>query len=173
LYEKVEIPNPLSKAFCKDSAVATIPVKLDPSPWNDPENDPDATTLVSVSPSIVVTVSPKLILVFPIVIELFSKLAFGIADNPNVKVSVPASAEIVKPSPEAEAKFKDPVIESANRFTPSKDAVANPLTCPRVPAVKYPASLLSCEISLPDTTSFFQFAMFYYVFVLLINIPNY
>jgi hypothetical protein len=100
---------------------------------------------------------------------------FGIAAKPNVNVSVPALAEIVKPCVDEDAKFKDPVIESANKLVPSNEAVANPLACVIVPAVKYPASLFNCDTLLPDTTTFFQFAILFYLFLvyvyfMLINI---
>jgi hypothetical protein len=130
--------------------------------------------VTEVNPAIVVADDPNAIAVEPTVIELFAKLVFGIAAKPNVNVSVPALAAIVKPCPDEDAKFKDPVIESAIILTAPNEAVANPLACVMVPAVKYPASLFNCDTLLPDTTTFFQFAILFYLFFslyfMLINI---
>ena len=103
----------------------------------------------------------------PLIVEL-AKLVFGIADNPNVNVSVPAFPEIVKPCPDEEAKFKLPDGESANKLVPDIDAVAKALG--DVANVTYPASLFNCDILLPETTTFFQvaiFTMFYYKYMLI------
>ena len=129
--------------------------------------------VTEVSPAKVVEEAPNAIAVDPTVTELFAKLAFGTAAKPNVKVSVDAFAEIVKPCPDDEAKFKDPVVESDIKNVPPNDAVEYAFFTPRVPAVKYPESLFNCEILLPDTITFFQVAICFYVFILLINMPNY
>ena len=78
-----------------------------------------------------------------IVIAEFAKLLFGIAAKPNVKVSVPASPEMVKPCPDEEAKFKDDVVVFAIKAVPPIDAVLNELGTVNVPVVKYPASLFN------------------------------
>jgi hypothetical protein len=124
--------------------------------------------VTEVNPAIVVADDPNAIAVEPTVIELFAKLVFGIAAKPNVNVSVPALAAIVKPCPDDDAKFKDPVIESAIILTAPNEAVANPLACVMVPAVKYPASLFNCDTLLPDTTTFFQFAILFYIVLVYI-----
>ena len=61
-----------------------------------------------------------------------------------------------------EAKFNASVVESARILTPLTEAVTNELNA--VAEVKYPASLVSCDILDPDTTSFFQVAMLLFIF---------
>ena len=111
---------------------------------------------------VVVAAAPNVRVWLPKATELFAKLVLGIADKPNVKVSFPTEAEIVNPCPDEEAKFKTPDVVSDSRFNPLNEAVANPLVV--VAAVKYPASLFNCDTLLPDTTTFFQFAILYYFF---------
>ena len=59
----------------------------------------------------------------PLIVELASD-AFGIADNPKVKVSVPVLADIVRPWLDEEAKVKFPFALSAINAVPLNDAVA-------------------------------------------------
>lgn len=83
-----------------------------------------------------VILPPNEVEVPAIVIAEFAKLALGIADNPNVNVSVPAFAEMFKPCPEEDAKFKDPVNVFAKIAVPLNEAVENELGTTTVPAVK-------------------------------------
>ena len=103
--------------------------------------------------------SPKSTEVPAIVISALSMLLFGIALKPNVNVSLRGLADIVRPAPDEDAKVKLPLDPLANNSVPPNDAVANAFCV--VTDVRYPASLFSCEILLPDTTTFFQVATFY------------
>jgi hypothetical protein len=100
----------------------------------------------------------------PLIVEL-ARLEFGIADKPKVKVSLPELPDIVKPCPEEEAKFKLPDGELANKLVPAIDAVANALGEANAADVKYPESLFSCDILLPDTTTCFQVAMLFMLYL--------
>jgi hypothetical protein len=112
-----------------------------------------------VRPAKVVDVAPNAILVEPTVTELFAKLVLGIAAKPNVNVSLPAEAAMVRPCPEDEANNKDPEGESAIRDTPLYDAVAKAFLAGAVAFVKYPASLFNWDTLLPDTMTFFHVAI--------------
>ena len=79
-----------------------------------------------VNPVKLVTVVPKFTTVLPIIDPELSKLEFGIADKPNVKVLGPDVAAIAKPCPDDEANAKLAVADDANNSTPFADAVAYP-----------------------------------------------
>jgi hypothetical protein len=101
-----------------------------------------------------------------------AKLVFGIADKPKVIVSGADVPKRVSPSPDEDANIRDPDALSAIIVAPFTEADAKLFLTGEVTIVKYPASLLNCETLLPETTTFFQVAMFY-CFILLINISNY
>jgi hypothetical protein len=126
--------------------------------------------VTEVNPAKVVTVVPKFTTVEPIIDPELSKLVFGIAAKPNVKVSDPASPTIVRPCPDDDTKFKDPEGLSAIKIVPPIEADANAFLAGNVADVTYPASLFNCDTLLPDTTTFFQFAILFYIVFMLINI---
>ena len=101
-------------------------------------------------------VDPPPVKPFPAVIVTaeFAKLALGTAAKPNVKVSVDALAEIVKPCPDPDANVKLPADESANNEAPLYEADANPFAS--VADVKYPESLFNCDMLLPDIKAIFK-----------------
>ena len=160
--------------------MATL-VELSPAVWvvavtpfaktevddSDPVN-PWEVTLTK--PANIVLAVPKFISVVPIVTESLTNAALGTELAPKLKskVSVPAVAVILRPAspPEPEVKFKVPSVLFATRFVPLNDAVAKAWFA--VAEVIYPESLLNCEISEPDTATFFQSAILYYLILLYI-----
>jgi hypothetical protein len=129
------------------------------SPVNDPVNDP-----VTLSPLTCVTVSPKLIVVDPNVIDELAKVLFGMFAKSKVIVSFEILPDIVNPVPaEPVTMLNEDVSELANNSTPLIDAVAYASVVATV--VTYPASLLNCDMLLPDTATFFHSAMSYSLYV--------
>jgi hypothetical protein len=86
------------------------------------------------------------------------KLALGIPPNVNVIESAPALPTMFKPAPDDDANVSVSAELSANTSIPLIDIVANDRTDD---GVKYPASLFNCDMLLPDTTTFFQVAIYF------------